>query len=100
MSDCGSRFPFTRRFTLARAGIAELILEVLDLSCKGNNLGVSRADLAPAAIGHSVAIKDTQIWDNDVLVGLFSQNPCSFCKTHIDGKKLVGCDLCSAKKTQ
>ncbi len=36
-----------RRFTLARTGLAELILEVLDLSCEGNNLGVSQADSAP-----------------------------------------------------
>jgi hypothetical protein len=75
-----------------------LILEVLDLSGKGNNLGVSQADSAPATIGHAVVIKDTQILDNGVLVSLFSCNPRVFCKTHIDSKNLVDYDLCSAKK--
>ncbi len=41
MSDFGSRFPFAKWFTLTRAGLAELILEVLYLSYKGNNIGVS-----------------------------------------------------------
>ncbi len=54
--------------------------------------------MAPAAISHAVAIKNKLILDNDVLVSLFSCNPCGFCKTHIDSKQLVGCDLCSAKK--
>ena len=88
---------FPRRLVCSR-GFQKLGLKTINLSGQSDDLGISTADLSPASVRNAVAIKDTQIINDHVLVGRLTRDPSCLGEAHVDGKQLVGSCFCSTKE--
>jgi len=75
--------------TILRVVLAKFLLEICDLSGEGNDLGVCSTRLLPTPFCNHVAIKDIEIVNDCVLIGLLACDPGILCRTNVQCKSFI-----------
>jgi len=76
----------------------DLLLEVHDLGGEGDDLGIPRTSFLPTPFCNHVAIKDVEIIDDHVLIGLLARDPGVLGHVNVQGESFVGHCLGSTKQ--
>ena len=87
-----------RILSLSTVLLSQLLLEIGNLSSEGNDLGIGSARLLPAPFRNHVAIKDVEIVDDGILVGLFSCNPGVLGRANVQSKGFISSSLSRTKE--
>ena len=76
----------------------DLLLEVRDLGGEGDDLGICSTSFLPTPFCNHVAIKDVEIIDDCVLIGLLARDPSVLGRANVQGESFFGRCLSSTKQ--
>ena len=83
--------------TILRIILIELLLEIRNLGGDGNDLGIRSTGFLPTPFSNHIVIKDIEIIDDHVLVGLFARDPGILGRENVQSKSFVCSCLGSTK---